>query len=236
MLHLILVNSNVTDVTVLSNYVFYNCSAKVVESWMPQAGLNLTCGSISLWKTSCRHFRTRTNKHLRHIFAHVVMFKVQLLFNKHQLYFFVFGYRGIIAPWDLDIIKSPLIKLSKVYNPKALSALKAFCNELLVSRCRRTPSVLRWLLLNGDPWDRAVGWEQRRGHGAAREGRHRKMTDEKDIWVKKNTAERMRRIERKKLQGRVQRECRGVEWGKVVVLRGGCVLSWGSSVEPPRAL
>lgn len=48
MSHLILINSDVTDVTVLSNTVFFNYSAKVVESWMPQAGLNLTCGSTSL--------------------------------------------------------------------------------------------------------------------------------------------------------------------------------------------
>lgn len=123
------------------------------------------------------------------IFAHVVMYKVQLLFKKHQLYFFVTCYRGIIAPWDLDIVKSPLIKWNKAYNPKALSTLKGFCNELLVSRCRKTPSVLHWLLLNGDPWERAVGWEQRRGHSAAREGRHRKMTDEKDIWEKKQRGE-----------------------------------------------
>lgn len=47
----------------------------------------------------------------------------------------------------------------------------------LVSRCRKTPSLLGILLLNGDPWERGV-----RGDMVEGKGRHNKTRDERDIW------------------------------------------------------
>lgn len=73
-----------------------------------------------------------------------------------------------------------LLKLHKVYNafhPKAQRALLSLSNEFLVSRCRKTPSLLGILLLNGDPWERGV-----RGDMVEGKGRHNKTRDERDIW------------------------------------------------------